>query len=111
MTTYHSLIFLLTEVIKALSPWRFFVCLHMSLPLSQLPPKQGQRPSVLEIWQGEVSSHFTEKPFYILSLLGSLNFLPDDLIKGFKKKKKSKSDIEEHSIYREQYFTLRVVQR
>lgn len=40
MTTYRSLIFLLTEVIKAVSPQRLLVCLHVSPQPSQLPPKQ-----------------------------------------------------------------------
>lgn len=67
MTAYCSLIFLLTEVIKAISPWRLLVCLHISLPLSYLPPKQGQRTGVLEIWHHEVCSHFIIEPFCFLS--------------------------------------------
>jgi len=49
MTTYRSLIFLLTEVVKAVSPRRLLVCLRISPQPSQLLPKQVQRHDVLEI--------------------------------------------------------------
>lgn len=61
---------------------------------------------MLEIWQGDVCSHFIKETFCFLFSL--LKFLPDDLIKGFfsffKKKQHGNFDLEEHNIYHEKCY-------
>lgn len=63
MTTYCSLIFLLSEVIKTISPQRLCVCLHISPCLSQRRLKQGENTGAQQSQPKGVTPLWIKKSF------------------------------------------------